>query len=114
MHSIVVLHSLRVILLQNCLMLSEQRTFLLLDNVLNALFFQSLGSEFLHLCFALLLINSQFFLPKSLNLSFMLKFTHAASLGIHLLEPFILCEFFHQLAFKFILHSLFFLSALRL
>ena len=104
MHSLVVLHSLRVKLLQDCLVLGKQCTFLLLDNSSYTLFLQLLCSKLLNLVFALLLVDSQFFLPKSLDLSFMFKFTHASSLGIHLLKTFVFCKFFHKLALKFIFH----------
>jgi hypothetical protein len=106
MCSVVLLHGFGVILLQHGLMLSQKRSLLLLHNLSNPGFFDLPRSDFLQFQVSLLLENCELFLPKSLDFALMLLFPHSASLGIHLLKPFILGELLHQFSFEFILHSL--------
>ena len=54
----------------------------------------------------LLLVNCELVLPKPLNFTLMLQLSHPPSLGIHLLQALILCEFFHQLSLELVFHAL--------
>ena len=62
----------------------------------------------------LLLVNCELVLPKPLNFTLMLQLSHPPSLGIHLLQAFVLCKLFSHLSLKFIFHSLFFSKSLSL
>lgn len=105
---------LGVMLLKDGGVLSQQSSFLDVDDIsLTTLFllFKLLLGKF---GLALLLVDSKLFLPKALDFSLMFEFTHAASLRIHLLESVILGELLHQLALELFLHASLLFSTLSL
>lgn len=104
--SFVLLHSLWVILLQDCGVLSEECPFLFFDNSSDSLLFCLLGILLLHFQLSLSLIDSQLLLPEALDFALVLLFAHAASLSVHLLQAFVLGELFHQLALELVFHAL--------
>lgn len=60
------------------------------------------------------LVDRQLFLPETLNLTLMLLFTHAATLGVHLLESLVFGELLHEFELELFFHALLFGSTLRL
>lgn len=82
------------------------------DNGLHSLLFCDLSLAFANFDLSLLLVYKQLLLPETLDLSLVFKLPHAALLGIHLLQPFVLCELLHQLGLKVLLHSFLLGSAL--
>ena len=105
---------LRVMLLKDSCVFSQESSLLFLDNIaLSALL---LSLEFLLLSFslALSLVDDKLLLPQTLDFALVFQLAHAASLSIHLLKSVILCEFLHQLALEFFLHAFLFLGTFSL
>ena len=73
-----------------------------------------LGTSLVHLDLSLCAIDRELLLPQALDFTFVVKFTHSALLGIHLLKALILGKLLHQLHLKLILHSALFSLALLL
>ena len=105
---------LRVVLLQNGGVLSQQSLLLLLDDVALTGLFLSLKLLLGELRLTLLLVNRQLLLPESLDLALVFQFTHATPLRIHLLQSVILCELLHQLALELFLHAFLLFGSLSL
>ena len=73
-----------------------------------------LGTSLVHLDLSLCAIDRELLLPQALDFTFVVKFTHSALLGVHLLKALILGKLLHQLHLKLILHSALFSLALLL
>ena len=95
-------------------MLGQETRLLLLDDGALAGFLLSLKLLLGELGLALLFVNRQLLLPESLDLALVFQFAHAAPLGVHLLQPVILCELLHQLALELFLHAFLLFSPLGL
>lgn len=106
--------SLRVVLLEDGGVLGQETLLLLLDDGALTNFFLLLELLLGLLESALLLVDSQLFLPQALDFALVLQLAHASSLSVHLLQSLVLCELFHQLALELFLHTFLLLCALGL
>lgn len=95
-------------------MFGQQTGLLLSNDIALALLFLRFELLLRSFCLALGLVNRQFLLPQALDFALVFQLTHAASLGIHLLQTIVLCKLLHQLALEFFFHALFFFSTLLL
>ena len=103
-----------MVLLQDGGVLGQEPLLLLLYDCALTSFLLSLKLLLGELSLALLLVNRQLLLPKSLDLALVFQFTHAAPLSVHLLKPVILSELLHQLALELFLHAFLLFSPLSL
>ena len=106
--------SLRVMLLKDSGVLSQESGLLFLDNIALSCLFLSLEFLFLSFSLALSLVDDELLLPQTFDFALVFQLTHAASLSIHLLKSVILCEFLHQLALELFLHAFLFFGTFSL
>ena len=105
---------LRVVLLEDFSMLSQQSLFLHLNNRHLSELFLLLSHTLLLLNFTLSSVDLESVLPETLDLTLVFKLTHTSLLGVHLLETLILSKLSHQLVLEFVFKSLLFSSAFSL
>ena len=84
---------LGMVLKQDCLMLGQKSLLFLFDDATLTLFFCCLEVLLGLLGLALGLVDSELFLPQTLDFPLVFKLTHASSLGVHLLKSVIFCKF---------------------
>lgn len=91
--------------------LADESLALHIDNDGLASLFLFLCASLFELHLSLSSVNSEFFLPQALDLSFVFLFAHSSLLGVHLFKTFILGELLGKLGLELVLHaSLFSLS----
>lgn len=112
--TLVLIGCLGVVHLQDCGVLCQKGSLLLLYNSAFLLFGSLFGVLFCFFGPSLLLQYLGLLLPEHLHLPLVLLFSHAAPLRVHLLQTLVLRKLLHQFALEFVLHALFFLRTLGL
>ena len=99
---------------QNCLVLCEQPLLLFFYQRRDSLLLRTSRHHLVQLLLLFGLIQHKLLLPKLFDVALVLGLTQPPLLGVHLLEPLVLCKLLHQLGLKLVLNAQFFLFALSL